>query len=86
MPNSRTQRVASLRRTVAVATLVVFMAVWGAVVTLGPGGASSSSASAVVPATSGGSSLQATGATSSQSTYANDPVSQAPAPLTTSQS
>jgi hypothetical protein len=71
MPNPRTQRVASLRRIVAVSTLVVFMAVWGAVVELGPGGGTSSASTTPV----------STGSTSS-----NDTSSQASTPLITSQS
>ncbi len=76
MPNSRTQRVASLRRTVAVSTLVVFMAVWGAVVKLGPGGGATSSASTAAPPPS----------TSRLLLVGHDTASQASAPLTTSQS
>jgi hypothetical protein len=72
MSSSRTQRVASLRRTVAVCTLVVFMAAWGAVVKLGPGGGATSSAS--TPKSTGTGSLSTTSA------------SQPSAPLTTSQS
>ena len=74
MPPSRTQRVASLRRSVAVATLVVFMAVWGAVVALGPGGGSSSA------------SAGAATASSSSTSSSGNTVSQASAPLSTSQS
>ena len=83
MPNSRTQRVASLRRTVAVSTLVVFMAAWGAVVKLGPGGNATSSASTALPSSVSDTSSQGT---ASNDTASNDTSSQAPAPLTTSQS
>ncbi len=84
---------ASYRRIVAISTLVVFMAVWGAVVKLGPGGGATSSASTAV---STGTSSTTSGATSAQSSSEDDAVvqnspadnqvSQAPAPLTTSQS